>query len=37
MICRLTLYCGPGRDTHPSDAGYAELARLIVAAVTTAR
>jgi lysophospholipase L1-like esterase len=32
-VCALTLYCGPDRDTHPSDAGYAELARLVLAAL----
>jgi lysophospholipase L1-like esterase len=36
-VCALTLYCGPDRDTHPSDLGYAELARLVIAAVRTAR
>jgi lysophospholipase L1-like esterase len=36
-ICHFTLYCTPRRDTHPSDAGYAELARLVTAALRSAR
>lgn len=31
-LCALTLFCTPGRDLHPSDAGYQTIGELFVAA-----
>lgn len=28
-LCELTLYCGPSKDLHPSDAGYSTIGRLL--------
>ncbi len=31
-LCELTLFCGPTRDLHPSDAGYRAIGELLAAA-----